>query len=180
VKGELGADTGAEFFGSEGFGEVIASAGLESVEHVVDFGACSEEDDGGFFGFFLGTEDATDFEAIHAWHEHIEEDEVDRLTGFANSDGLRAAIGDAEIVVGLEHADEDIEVGGDIIDEEDAGASFRHRGFERVFARVLHEVWVRSGKLREERSGLAEESGGGIEVVGLDGARERLNGIGDG
>lgn len=70
---EAGADSGDEFFGFEGFGDVVVSTGFEAYDDVngVAFGGEHDDGDTGF-----GADGAAYFDAVAAGEHEVEEDEV--------------------------------------------------------------------------------------------------------
>lgn len=118
---EEGFDAGDEFELVDGFGEEVVGAGFDAAFDVAEFIEGGDHEDGDVAGFGVGLEAAADFEAGHAGHHDVEEDEV----GFDLGDffqSVDAVDGDVEgAVEGFEVGEEELDVLGDVVDNEDGG-----------------------------------------------------------
>lgn len=118
---EEGFDAGDEFELVDGFGEEVVGAGFDAAFDVAEFVEGGDHEDGDVAGFGVGLEAAADFEAGHAGHHDVEEDEV----GFDLGDffqSVDAVDGDVEgAVEGFEVGEEEFDVLGDVVDDEDGG-----------------------------------------------------------
>ena len=84
-------ETGEEFCGAEGFGDVVVGTEFEAGDAVIDLAFGGEHEDGDAVGAWVGAEFAVDAEAVHAWEHEVEDDEV-RDFFFGDLDGGDAVV----------------------------------------------------------------------------------------
>jgi hypothetical protein len=116
---EEGFDAGEEFEFVDGFGEEVIGAGLDAAFDVAELVEGGDHEDGDVAGFGGGFEAAADFEAGHAGHHDVEEDEVG--VGLGDFfEGIDAVDGDVDgAVERFEIGLHEFDVLGIVIDDED-------------------------------------------------------------
>ena len=123
---EEGADAGEEFFGAEGFDEVIIGAGIEAFDAVLDHAFGGEEEDGDVAMEFAKF--GADGEAIEAGHHDVEKDEVGLFAeGFFEADGAVLG-GEDAVAIGGEGIGEGGAHGAFVFDDEE---TLLHRSCSR-------------------------------------------------
>ena len=117
---ELRFDAGDEFGGVEGLEDVVHGAGLEAGDHVGAFDFGGEEKDGDVGGGGVGLEAAADFQAVHARHHDVEQDEFGGR-GRNGIEGPVAVGGESEVAIDVEGESfaDDLEIFGGIVHHED-------------------------------------------------------------
>ena len=114
---EDGGDAGGEFFGAEGFGEIVVGAGVEAEDAVLLGTAGGEHDDGnGGAAAELGE----DFEAVEAGEHDVEEDEIEGVFRSAGEAG-------GTVVDGVEGIAGALEEFGDELTETDVIVNDQNR-----------------------------------------------------
>jgi hypothetical protein len=121
VHAEGGAEADAEFGEVEGLGDVVDGAEVEGGDFVLGALEAGEDDDGDLDGGGVVLEGAEDFEAVHAGHVEVEEDE-EGLSFFGQGEALLARGGADELdVLGAESSLEEAVDVERVVDEEDDG-----------------------------------------------------------
>src|SRR5262249_14971815 len=73
---EQRADAGGELLEAEGLGQVVVGSSLQSGNAVAHLLLGGKHQDGNVSGGFTLAQAAADFDAVHAWQEHVEDDKV--------------------------------------------------------------------------------------------------------
>ena len=85
-------DAGHERDVVDGLGQEVVGAAFEPLDLVGRLIERGDHDDGNVMGLDIGLDAAADFEAVHAGHHHVEQDDIDAFTR-ENVERLAAAEG---------------------------------------------------------------------------------------
>jgi hypothetical protein len=119
AKKDVAADTSFDDSGRKRFMDIIHSADLETTGFVFGTSLSCQKNDGDFACSGIGLEAGTDFVAVHARHDDVEEDEIGLYFGRGESEGLFAAGGDFGFVGILESARNHSNIERRVVDDED-------------------------------------------------------------
>src|SRR6185312_9631351 len=116
----------------EGLGDIVDATGAERLDLAVDVGQGRHEDHRYVAARVQGLHAAAGFEAVEVGHHDVEQDEI-RLGEAGAVERFVAAERDEHVVaVDFEIVDEDAEIDGIVVDDEDSG--MRHKGTLQVQA----------------------------------------------
>ena len=120
-------DSGDEGKIVDRFGEEVVGTGLEPLHPVPRLIERRHHDDRNMLRARLGLEPAANLEPVHAGHHHVEQDDVSSLAR-ADLERLRTAARRAHFeILGREPRFEQLEIGRDIVDHENASSHIPYR-----------------------------------------------------
>ena len=107
-------------------GQEIVGAGLEAAQPVGDVGQGGDHDDRNVGGAPVGLQLAADFEAVHARHHHVEQDDVGRL-GIGEFEGARGRYRRSRHIeiFARQLGFEQLDVGFDVVNNQDSAGHQR-------------------------------------------------------
>ena len=117
---QVGAHAGLDDGRADRLGDVVHRADLEAPRLVGHIGQRGDEDHRDGAGGLLGLESLADFEAGHAGHHHIQQDQV-RTLAVGQFQRLLAILGEQQAVVVLQDVAQHLEVGSFVVHQQQAG-----------------------------------------------------------
>ena len=131
---QLGADAGPHHLWLDRFGDEVHRAGGQRAGFNVGVVMGRDEHHWNVAGGGVDLEPATDLEAVHAGHAHIQQHQI-RLAAGAQRQGLFAVGGHQHLVVGREGLVDRLDVQRLVVDHQQARAHFRQveRGWRPAF-----------------------------------------------
>src|SRR5437899_2585654 len=91
-------DAGFQFLGIEWLGDIIIRAGFEALDEIVFAAARGQKNDVSGAKVFMDARFAADIDAVHSWHEPVEDQERRRMGSLQLFPGLLAIRSDDDLV----------------------------------------------------------------------------------
>ena len=115
--GDVGADAGQHFVGMERFGHIVDAADFEPPVLLAGRFHHGQEDHRDALGLFVRLEALADFEAVHLGHEDVQQDEIGVMAEGQIQRAL-SVLGDDEEIVLFEGLDQDVQIDGIVIHDQ--------------------------------------------------------------